>query len=257
MNSISQPLPLEAADNKPASSELKNILIALFQQLGLFSQANNLLNDDALKSIDTVKLANLLKKHHIGFSVYKTHKSAISQAIHPFIIVPDDKPAQMLRRRGEQYETFNQQTDQWQTTSAAEIPLIGHVFVIESLPASKQNIRAFAAHMSKRTKWYRPVFWLSLLSSITGLAVPLFTMAVYDRVIGGQAPDVLPTIALGAGLALAILVVTRLTRASVLATTSNRFARDLSDITFRRLLSMPLMVLSRVGLSNQIGRAHV
>jgi ATP-binding cassette subfamily C protein LapB len=254
MNSISQAQPLEESENTLASPELKNILIALFQQLGLFSQANNLLNDDALKSIDTVKLANLLKKHHIGFSVYKTHKSAISQAIHPFIIVPDNEPAVMLRRRGEQYEMFNQQSDQWQVISTQELPLVGHVFVVESLPASKQNIRAFAAHMSKRTKWYRPVFWLSLLSSITGLAVPLFTMAVYDRVIGGQAPDVLPTIALGAALALAILVVTRLTRANVLATTSNRFARDLSDITFRRLLSMPLMVLSRVGISNHMAR---
>ncbi|WP_299804584.1 peptidase domain-containing ABC transporter [uncultured Shewanella sp.] len=254
MNSINQTQPIEGKRSPTDSIELKNILIALLQQIGLFSQATNILNDDAIKTIDTVKLAYLLQKHHIGYSVFKTHKQAISQAIHPFIIIPDDKPAVMARRRGEQYEIFEQQTEQWQAVTTQDLPLIGHVFVIESLPSSKQNIRAFAAHMSKRTKWYRPVFWLSLLSSITGLAVPLFTMAVYDRVIGGQAPDVLPTIALGAALALAILVTTRLTRANVLATTSNRFARDLSDLTFKRLLSMPLMVLSRVGSSNHMAR---
>lgn len=247
MNSINQAQPTE-------STELKDVLVALFQQLGLFSQANNILNDDSVNTVDTVMLANLLSKHHIGYSVFKAEKQAISQTIHPFLIVPDDRPTLMARRRDEQYEIFDFQTEQWQATNAAELPLVGHVFVVENLPASKQNIRAFAAHMSKRTKWYRPVFWLSLLSSITGLAVPLFTMAVYDRVIGGQAPDVLPTIALGAALALAVLVTTRLTRANILATTSNRFARDLSDLTFKRLLSMPLMVLSRVGSSNHMAR---
>jgi len=253
MNLISQAQPTETT-SPLEPQELKHILVALFQQLGLFSQANNLLNDDSVKGVDTVTLANLLSKHHIGYSVFKADKKATSQAIHPFIIILDDKPAIMARRRSEQYEIFELQTEQWQAISAGDLPLVGHVFIIENLPASKQNIRAFAAHMSKRTKWYRPVFWLSLLSSITGLAVPLFTMAVYDRVIGGQAPDVLPTIALGAALALAVLVTTRLTRANVLATTSNRFARDLSDLTFKRLLSMPLMVLSRVGSSNHMAR---
>lgn len=255
MNSISQTQPAEAEKIHPLEvSELKNILVALFQQLGLFSQANNILNDDSVKTVDTVTLANLLGKHHIGYSVSKVDKEATSQAIHPFIIVPDTESAVMARRRNEQYEIFDLHTEQWQAISAAKLPQMGHVFIIENLPASKQNIRAFAAHMSKRTKWYRPVFWLSLLSSITGLAVPLFTMAVYDRVIGGQAPDVLPTIALGAALALGVLITTRLTRANVLASTSNRFARDLSNLTFKRLLSVPLMVLSRVGISNHMAR---
>lgn len=254
MNSINQAQPAEAESDALELTELKSVLVALFQQLGLFSQANNIVNDDSVKDVDTVTLANLLSKHHIGYSVFKADKEATSQAIHPFIIIPDDRPALIARRRDERYEILELKTEQWQPISAADLPLVGHVFIIESLPTSKQNIRAFAAHMSKRTKWYRPVFWLSLLSSITGLAVPLFTMAVYDRVIGGQAPDVLPTIALGAALALAVLVTTRLTRANVLATTSNRFARDLSDLTFKRLLSMPLMVLSRVGSSNHMAR---
>ncbi|MGS0681854.1 peptidase domain-containing ABC transporter [Shewanella sp. 125m-7] len=242
------------SEKQPDMPELKPILISLFQQLGLFAQATNLINDQTFQDIDTSQLAGLLKKHHIGFSVYKLHQQAIAQSIHPFIVVPETEPAFIARRRDELFEAFDIATDQWQSIQESAIPKPAHLFVIEYLPSSKQNIRAFAAHMSKRAKWYRPVFWLSLLSSLTGLAVPLFTMAVYDKVIGGQAPNVLPSIALGAALALGILVASRLTRANVLATTSNRFARDLSDLTFRRLLSMPLMVLSRVGISNHIAR---
>ncbi|MCK8044960.1 ATP-binding cassette domain-containing protein [Shewanella sp. 1CM18E] len=243
----------EATDSA-SRSELKNILVTLLQQLGLYAQATNLISDKAIASIDTAQLAGLLKKHHLDFSVYKLHKTALSQSIHPFIVVPESEPAFLARRHGEVIERLDSASNQWQQINYAELPKSSHIFVIESLPSSKQNARAFAAHMSKRTKWYRPVFWLSLLSSITGLAVPLFTMAVYDKVIGGQAPNVLPSIALGAALALAILISSRLARANLLATVSNRFARDLSDITFRRLLSMPLMVLSRVGVSNHIAR---
>ncbi|MDR8525251.1 peptidase domain-containing ABC transporter [Shewanella fidelis] len=238
----------------PADTELKQLLITLFQQLGLFAQATNLQTDTNTGDIDTCELAGLLSKHHIGFSVVKFHKQVISQSIHPFIVVPEDAAAFLVRRRNEALETFDKASEQWRAIKLEAIPSSSHLFVIESLPTSKQNIRGFSAHLAKRTKWYRPVFWLSLLSSVTGLAVPLFTMAVYDKVIGGQAPNVLPSIALGAALALAILIASRLTRANVLASTSNRFARDLSNLTFRRLLSMPLMVLSRVGLSNHIAR---
>ncbi|GIU23765.1 ABC transporter ATP-binding protein [Shewanella sp. MBTL60-007] len=235
-------------------AELKPLLIALLQQLGLFAQATNLQNDANDSDIDTAQLANLLTKHHIGFSVVKHHKQAIMQSIHPFIVVPKKAEAFIVQRRNEALESFDRACGQWRAIKFEDIPASSHLFVIESLPSSKQNIRAFSSHLAKRTKWYRPVFWLSLLSSITGLAVPLFTMAVYDKVIGGQAPNVLPNIALGAALALAVLIASRLTRANVLASTSNRFARDLSNLTFRRLLSMPLMVLSRVGISNHMAR---
>lgn len=74
----------------------------------------------------------------------------------------------------------------------------------------------FLAHFRKKVKWYRPIFWLSLLSGITGLAIPLFTMAVYDRVIGGHAPQILPNIAFGAVLALIIMVGSRFFRARLI-----------------------------------------
>ena len=82
----------EATDSA-SRSELKNILVTLLQQLGLYAQATNLISDNAIENIDTAQLADLLKKHHLDFSVYKLHKSALSQSIHPFIVVPESEPA--------------------------------------------------------------------------------------------------------------------------------------------------------------------
>ncbi|MEE1674788.1 ATP-binding cassette domain-containing protein [Agarivorans aestuarii] len=231
--------------------DLKPTLISLLQQLGLYSQATNIEQDQRLDSIDVMDFVGLLKKHHIAYSVHRHLPSLVSQAAHPFVLISDHHAPKLLRRHGEQLEQFEQQ---WQACDPATIGEDAHLIMIERLPQQGSSAKAFAEQVSKRSKWYRPVFWLSLLSSLTGLAVPLFTMAVYDRVIGGQTPEVLPSIALGAALALSILVASRLIRAKVMSSASNRMARDLSELTFHRLLNMPLMVLSRVGIANHVAR---
>ncbi|GIU50062.1 MULTISPECIES: peptidase domain-containing ABC transporter [Shewanella] len=232
--------------------ELKPLIVELFKQLGLYTQASNISSDNNTIQLNTLGLSRLLKKHQIDFTVTNNSAKHLHLSIHPFLVIPQDKAGFIVRRQANVFEKF--QDNQWQRFDLTQIDDSAYIFLIESLPTTKKNVQAFAAHMSKRTKWYRPVFWLSLLASLTGLAVPLFTMAVYDRVIGGQTPAILPSIALGGLLAVGILVSTRLARAQILATTSNRFARDLSEITFYRLLHMPLMVLSRVGISNHIAR---
>ncbi|WP_221076593.1 peptidase domain-containing ABC transporter [Agarivorans aestuarii] len=231
--------------------DLKPTLISLLQQLGLYSQATNIEQDQRIDSLDVMGFVGLLKKHHIAYSVHRHLPSLVSQAAHPFVLISDHHAPKLLRRHGEQLEQFEQQ---WQACDPATIGEDAHLIMIERLPQQGSSAKAFAEQVSKRSKWYRPVFWLSLLSSLTGLAVPLFTMAVYDRVIGGQTPEVLPSIALGAALALSILVASRLIRARVMSSASNRMARDLSELTFHRLLNMPLMVLSRVGIANHVAR---
>lgn len=239
-------------DNQQADP-LKATLVTLFNQLGLHAQANSIEQNQQLNSINTVTMVEVLKKHQIAFSLVPFCHKSISKSNLPFLILPMDGEVIIARRKEHQLEVLNK-NKQWRSSPSTDDFKQSHILIVESLPNTKQTVKAFANQMSKRTKWYKPVFWLSLLASLTGLAVPLFTMAVYDRVIGGQAPDVLPKIALGAGMALMIFAGARLIRAKLLASVSNRFARDLSDLTYYRLLSLPLMVLSRVGISNHIAR---
>lgn len=234
-------------------NDLKAALIALFQQLGLHSQANSILVDSRLDQINTTDLLDFLRKYNINFHVRAMNKKDIDHTLLPFLVIPKDNDAFVSRRKNNQYEQLNSE-QAWQRVSFRESFEQSKVIIIENLPTKKSTSKTFSQHLSKQKKWYKPIFWLSLLSSLTGLAVPLFTMSVYDRVIGGQAPDVLPQIALGAFIALTILIGSRLIRAKIVASASNKFARDLSDITFSRLLRMPLMVLSRVGLSNHTAR---
>jgi ATP-binding cassette subfamily C protein len=235
------------------NTDLQPLLCDLFKELGMFAQANYVLKNKQLKNLDVINLIKQLKKHQVVFSVLPITQAALSKTNLPFVILNNNGQSSLVKRSRSTYLILDEK-QQWVDYQLDEKNAHYQVIVIDSLPLATQTLKAFTTQMSKRTKWYKPVFWLSLLSSLTGLAVPLFTMSVYDRVIGGQAPDVLPKIALGAFLALTVLVVTRMVRAKVLSSVSNRFARDLSDMTFTRLLNLPLLVLSRVGVSNHIAR---
>ncbi|WP_233496482.1 peptidase domain-containing ABC transporter [Corallincola holothuriorum] len=234
-------------------SDLHQSLVGLFQQLGMYAQANKIATDPQLHFLDTIGFNRQLDRYDIDFSVLPADHKKMMCAIHPFVVIPSDSQAFVARRKDERLEQLA--ADQtWQPLTNITSMAGAHMVLIEHLPGQRGEQSRFTQELDKRRKWYRPVFWLSLLASITGLTVPLFTMAVYDKVIGGQAPAELPGIAMGAILALAILVVCRIVRAAILCSVSNRMARDLSDMTFSRLLHMPLMVLGRVGISNHIAR---
>ncbi len=239
-------------DTSTQSNCPKSLLVNLFKQLGLSVQANNIASSELQDELTYLETFILLKKHHVGINVQSIDKNLLVHTLYPFILLPDDGIPLLARRSDQHFQYFD---DRGKWVSLTEMPKAGRVFIIETLPSQKKS-SAFSSHFKKRTKWFGPLFWLSLLSSLTGLAIPLFTMAVYDTVIAGQSPNILPNIALGAMLALGIYISSRLIRAKQVANASNRFARDLSGFTFNRLLSMPLTILSRVGLSNHLARLN-
>ena len=83
-------------------------------------------------------------------------------------------------------------------------------------------------------------FGLSFFINLVALAVPCLTMVVYDHVIGGAAPEILPGLAVGGGLALACLFVLRRMRALLLGAAVGRFGLNLQARVVHRLFRAPL-----------------
>ncbi len=230
---------------------MKPIMATFFEQLGLHAQARSIQKAHLANDLSYLDAYVLLKKHQLDATVHSCIATKLKDKFYPFIWVDDTGRAEIARWRKNQWQKLGE-NNQWQSLDRE--PKSGFVFIVNALPMEGNKTQSFLAHFRKKAKWYRPIFWLSLLSSLTGLAIPLFTMAVYDRVIGGHAPQILPNIAFGAVLALSIMVGSRFFRARLISGVSNRFARDLSGLTFNRLLSMPLVALKRVGMASHISR---
>ena len=87
---------------------------------------------------------------------------------------------------------------------------------------------------------YRDILAAALLINLFALAMPLFTMNVYDRVVPNFAVETLWMLALGLGLALLIDYVVRMLRGYFIDLAGSRIDVKLSSLIMERVLGMQL-----------------
>ena len=104
---------------------------------------------------------------------------------------------------------------------------------------------------AKRTHWFwsevwkaRREFWPVLLAALVvnllALAVPLFTMNVYDRVIPNKAISTLWVLALGVALALAFDFFLRVARAQLIDEIGRKLDAKFSQKLFEKVMNLPM-----------------
>ena len=81
----------------------------------------------------------------------------------------------------------------------------------------------------------------SLISNLFLIALPLFIMSVYDRVIPHNATETLITLAIGIGLILSVDLGLRYVRLKFIDAVGLRIGRTLQSLVYRRLLTTPLV----------------
>ena len=81
----------------------------------------------------------------------------------------------------------------------------------------------------------------ALLINLIGLAAPLYTMNIYDRVLPNKAVTTLWVLAVGFGVVLVFDYVLKLARASLLDTIGKKLDIQLSESIFEKILNTPLM----------------
>ncbi|UPY37014.1 ATP-binding cassette domain-containing protein [Sediminicoccus sp. KRV36] len=88
-------------------------------------------------------------------------------------------------------------------------------------------------------------FVVSLVANLFALAIPFLVMAVYDRVIGGASPEIVPGLAIGGALVLLALLALRLARGRLLAAAHARFGYAVQKRVAQRLLRAPVAIAGR------------
>jgi ATP-binding cassette, subfamily C, bacterial LapB len=98
----------------------------------------------------------------------------------------------------------------------------------------------FWSTISRFWTFWLQIFFAALIVNLLGLAVPLFTMNVYDRVIPNLAFATLGALAIGVALALLFDVGLRQLRAVVLDTMGSRVDLHISSLLFEHALAMTM-----------------
>lgn len=143
-------------------------------------------------------------------------------------------------RAGEEWEPFKSVADEF-----------GGVFL--SVYGDPDKLRESEApwHAKGRGHWFwselrkerqslSPVLLASLVINLLAIALPLFTMNVYDRVIPNRAGSTLWVLAIGVIIAFSLEFALRRARTAVIDDVSRRMDLRLSQKIFSRLLATPL-----------------
>ena len=138
----------------------------------------------------------------------------------------------------------------WVATSDLEEAFTGHAVAVEPDPTQERSDER-PWDKARRTHWFwsevwkvRKEFWPVLLAALIvnllALAVPLFTMNVYDRVIPNKAVPTLWVLAIGVFLALGFDFILRIARSQLVDEIGRRLDAKYSQKLFEKVMNLPM-----------------
>jgi ABC-type bacteriocin/lantibiotic exporter with double-glycine peptidase domain len=136
----------------------------------------------------------------------------------------------------------------------------GYAYFFERImPDSKQDGAAPAkGWLEELRDRFRPLVLHALILSLCmhffTLAMPLFSMAVYDRIINPHALDNLPLLAFGVVLALMFEGMIRFLRVRLAGWIGSRSGVLATAAMFERLLFLPASIIEQASISSQLAR---
>lgn len=170
----------------------------------------------------------------------------------PAILRTRDGCAVLLEYRSDQYLLWRPGYDDpvWADEHAVEELYAGEAIAVAADPTSIRADERPWDEMAKRhwfwgeiyrvRRAFYPVLGAALMINLLGLALPLFTMNVYDRVIPNKAVSSLWVLSIGTLLAFSVEFTLRLARSNLLDELGRDLDIKLSERIFSKILNIPL-----------------
>lgn len=177
----------------------------------------------------------------------------------PCLFLPEDGAAMVVLKRDDKgFAVFDGGSGK--TATVVGDGLSGTAYLISrSEEAAKGRERPQAGNWSDNVaQRFRALIWqmfgITFVISLMALAVPLFIMSVYDRVIPGRSTETLLYLVVGVLFALSIDAALRLIRTRILAYIGGRIDVILGVHAFRQVLHLPVTMTERAPIGAQISR---
>jgi ATP-binding cassette subfamily C protein LapB len=141
---------------------------------------------------------------------------------------------------------------------ANELERPGRAYFVTPIAADRPAASerdSWSARLLKRFKSHiAQLLLISAVSNVLSIAVPLFVMVVYDRVIAPRALDTLPLLFVGIAAAMGFDLYLRTLRSRLLGVMAARIDYLIGTTAFAKLLRLPLSYTDGPPISAQIAR---
>lgn len=174
------------------------------------------------------------------------------QQLPAIIELTDERAVVLLEMKGGDALVYAPGTAEpmWVPVSDLEPAFTGEGVVVEPDPTQERagerpwdKVRRthwFWSEVWKVRKQFWPVLLAALIVNLLALAVPLFTMNVYDRVIPNKAVPTLWVLAIGVFLALGFDFLLRLARSQLVDEIGRRLDAKYSQKLFEKVMNLPM-----------------
>lgn len=242
-----------------ASSDLAACLLPLLRSLGWRGDPRHIA--EALPHfadmLDLTGLRNVMA--HLGYSSRPERLSLgeIDPRLAPCLFLPDNGAALVvLEVNGPEIVVFNGELGDNVAVTDPAIRGIAFFFnTMEPEDGPQQNRIGWFRLLMDR---FRPLFWqafiVTFLLNLLSLGTPLFTMAIYDKVIATGSLPMLYYLLGGVAIALVADALLRSVRSRVLAFIGARLDNIVGNAIFERILSLPPGFTERATIGAQVAR---
>jgi ATP-binding cassette subfamily C protein LapB len=187
-----------------------------------------------------------------GELIHRGMKGWRLQQLPAIIELADERAAVLIELRGSDALIYapGVADPMWVALDQVEPAFTGTAVVVEADPTRERagerpwdKVRrqhSFWSEVRKVRREFWPVMLAALVVNLLALAVPLFTMNVYDRVIPNKAVPTLWVLAIGVVLALSFDFVLRLARSQLVDEIGLRLDERYSQKLFEKVMNLPM-----------------
>ncbi len=217
------------------------------------------------REIDLLDILNTMA--NLGFTSHEMYMNLrdVDDRLMPCMFIPNKKgaaPLVLLGKKDGIITAFNSRKKQKIEFQAKSVK--GNVYFFErmnpeKIEEEKQNKQSAGVNwFSMIFARFRPVIHEIVLASIfiniLALAMPIFIMSIYDKVIGAGSTTTLKHLVLGVGIAVFAESVLRMIRLKSVVWLGVRLDNIVSNTIFERLLFMKAVYTEGASISAQISR---
>lgn len=197
--------------------------------------------------------------HHLGFETWTTkiNRRLLPNRL-PCLLIDDEKKPKVALRLTENGELVIYDGQTGKTTQSADTGSLTICVVkkAEREQNKKRNQKQswFFDGFRKFSSKIWLIFGLTFVANLLALATPIFTMNVYNRVIGSKSLDTLVFFVLAILTTLGFELYLRKVRGRLVAYIGSRFNTQLLIEGFKRILGLPIGMTESASVSQQIVR---
>lgn len=140
------------------------------------------------------------------------------------------------------------------SATESQILAASEIIYFRLVPEAEAAELTYTRLQDRARQGFRHIAWQSLAINLCALTVPFFTMAVYDRVLGGGANHALWALLSGALIVLILMFVLRRVRAQLVTAEHSRFAATVSLALADRIFRQPYAYRQGLTTDQVLGR---